>query len=174
MSLVIRDSVEEDMRSVQRIYEYYVLHSLVSMEEGPPSIAEIAGRRAEVLNRGLPYLAAEIDGAVVGYSYVTPYRSRSAYRFTVENSVYVQEGLSGRGIGRALLSALLVACRKNAIRQMIAVIAGKDNVPSIHLHGSLGFRRVGMLLDVGFQLGQSVDIQIMQKNLAAEDTSVGA
>ena len=162
------------MPIVQRIYEYYVLHSLISMEEEPPSIAEIIRRRAEVLNRGLPYLAAEMDGAVVGYTYATPYRSRSAYRFTVENSVYVQEGLSGRGIGRALLSALLSACRKKAIRQMIAMIAGNDNIPSIHLHRRLGFCRVGTLVDVGFKFGQSVDIQIMQKNLAAEDVPVDA
>jgi L-amino acid N-acyltransferase YncA len=173
MGVVVRDSVEADLRIVQQIYEHYVLHTLISMEEEPPSIAEIARRRADAVNRGLPYLAAETDGAVVGYAYATPYRSRSAYRCTVENSVYVQEGLSGRGIGRALVLALLAACRKLAIRQMIAVIAGGDNAPSTRLHKSLGFRHVGTLFDVGFKFGQSVDTLIMQKDLTAEEIYAG-
>src|SRR5262249_221035 len=121
MSCVVRDSRGEDVAAVQAIYAHHVLHGTASFEEGPPPIARMGCRRAAVLGPGLPYLVAERDGRVVGYSYATPYRTRSAYRFTLENSVYVEHGLVGGGIGRALLAALIARCEQGDWRQMIAV-----------------------------------------------------
>src|SRR5690606_7381731 len=133
MELRVRDATDGDLTAIQEIYAAHVLHGFASFEEEPPSVAELARRRAQVLELGLPYLAAEADGAVVGYSYATLYRTRSAYRHTIENSVYVRSGLAGRGVGRALLSALIARCEAGPWRQMIAVIGDSGNVASIEL-----------------------------------------
>ena len=146
---------------------HHVLHGLGSFEEKPPSVAELKRRRADALGRGLPYLVAEIDRTLAGYSYATLYRSRSAYRYTLEDSVYVDETMSRRGIGRALLSALIARCDRGRWRQMIAVIGDSDNVASIALHEHLGFRRVGTFRAVGFKLGRWVDTVLMQRELGA-------
>src|SRR5262249_4683035 len=138
-NLKIRESGEGDMDAVARIYAHHVLHGLASFEEEPPTVAELTRRRADVLGRKLPYLVAESDGAVVGYSYASPYRARSAYRFTLEDSVYVDKEAVGRGIGRALLSATIARCEQGGWRQMIAVIGDSANHPSIELHRRLGF-----------------------------------
>ena len=103
--IIVRNSTHTDMSAVQRIYAYHVLHGLGSFEEEPPSLAELRRRRDDVIEHGLPYVVADIDRAVVGYSYATLYRYRSAYRYTVEDSVYVDQGVNGKGVGRALLSA---------------------------------------------------------------------
>jgi phosphinothricin acetyltransferase len=166
MEFIIRNSSEADIEDVWRIYSHYVLHSLVTMEESPPSIAELLGRRGTVLECGLPYLVAELHGSIVGYSYAMPYRSRSAYRFTVENSVYVRQDFSGQGIGQALLSALISRCGRSGFLQMIAIIAGNENIPSIRLHAKMGFQVVGTLNNVGLKFGKFVDTVIMQRGLA--------
>ena len=127
------------MSAVRRIYPHHVLHGLGSFEEKLPLVAELQRRRGDVLGHGLPYLVAEIDGAVAGYSYATPYRSRSAYRSTLEDSVYVDETMNRRGVGRALLSALIARCDNGRWRQMIAVIGDSNNIALIALHESLGF-----------------------------------
>jgi L-amino acid N-acyltransferase YncA len=163
--VVVRDSSEADMEAVRQIYCHYVVHTLVSMEEEAPSIEELARRRENVLACGLPYLVAEIGNDIVGYSYAVPYRSRSAYRFTIENSVYVKNGLSKRGIGQALLSALIARCQRSGFLRMIAVIAGNDNIASIRLHEKMEFQTRGTLYGVGFKLGQYVDTVMMQRNL---------
>ncbi len=142
-------------------------HGSASFEEEPPSAEELARRRADVLGRGLPYLVAEIDGEVVGYAYASPYRARSAYRFSIENSVYVDHRRHRRGIGRALLAALIERCERGARRQMIAVIGDSANVSSIALHEQLGFRMVGTLRSVGFKFGRWVDTVLMQRELGA-------
>lgn len=165
--IVVRDSIDADMAAVQRIYAYYVLHGLGSFEEKPPPVAELQRRRKDVLSRGLPYLVAEIDGAVVGYSYVAVFRSRSAYRYTVEDSVYVDEAFGRSGVGRALLSALIARCEASGWRQMIAVIGDSANTASIGLHESLGFRHVGTLQAVGFKFDRWVDSVLMQRELGA-------
>jgi L-amino acid N-acyltransferase YncA len=167
--ILVRDSMNADMSAVQRIYAYYVLHGLGSFEEEPPSVVELRRRRDDVLGRGLPYLVAEIDGAVVGYSYAALYRDRSAYRYTVENSVYVDGDASRRGVGRALLSAVIARCEIGRWRQMIAVIGDSNNVASIALHESLRFRLVGTLRAVGFKHGRWVDSVLMQRELGAGD-----
>src|SRR4051812_20734574 len=120
-SILVRDAHETDLDAVQQIYAPYVLTGLASFEETPPTREDLAARYEAVLQAGLPYLVAEVDEEVVGYAYATTYRPRPAYRYTVENSVYVAEGLHGRGIGRALLSVLIERCEAGNWRQMIAV-----------------------------------------------------
>jgi L-amino acid N-acyltransferase YncA len=165
----IRDARELDLAAVQSIYRHYVLHSAATFEEEPPSLDELLHRRSEVLRRGLPYLIAEVNGEVVGYSYATPYRSRPCYRFTVENSVYVDHRLTGQGIGRALLAELIARCEKGQWRQMVAVIGDSNNIASIKLHGSLGFHAVGTLAAVGYKFGRWIDTVLMQRALGADD-----
>jgi L-amino acid N-acyltransferase YncA len=165
--IVVRDTTEADMPEVQAIYAEQVLHGLATFEEMPPPVEELVRRRADVLSLGLPYLAAELDGRLVGYSYATLYRPRAAYRHTIEDSVYVADGLRGRRIGAALLSTLIQRCEAGPWRQMIAVIGNSANTGSIELHRSLGFRPVGTLRDVGFKLGRWVDTVLMQRPLGA-------
>jgi L-amino acid N-acyltransferase YncA len=167
--MVIRDSTLEDMRAVAGIYGYHVLNGLASFEEEAPSADEVGRRRVEVLGRGLPYLVAEVDGSVVGYSYASPYRARHAYRYTIENSVYVQDGMGGRGIGSALLDELIARCSVGLWRQMVAIIGDSGNVASLRLHQRAGFRVIGIFTAVGFKLGRWVDSVLMQRELGAGD-----
>ena len=171
LDCTIRDSDKSDIARVQRIYAFHVLHGLASFEEQPPAMDELNRRRAEVLGRGLPYVVADMNGEVVGYSYAAPYRSRPAYRFTVENSVYVDHRLTGRGVGNHLLSALIGRCVDAGCRQMVAVIGDSANAASIALHSRHGFRHVGTLHSVGFKFGRWVDSVLMQRALAADLTS---
>ena len=168
--IIVRDAAEHDISEVQRIYAFEVLHGLATFEEVPPSSEQLLSRRAGVLKLGLPYLVAEIDGRVVGYSYATEYRARPAYRHTVEDSVYVADGLHGRGIGTRLLEALIARCEQGPWRQMLAVIGHSGNAGSIALHRRLGFRNIGTLRSVGFKFGRWVDTVIMQRDLGAGDS----
>jgi L-amino acid N-acyltransferase YncA len=161
----IRDATENDIPAVAEIYGHHVLHGLASFEEQAPDAAEMLLRYGAVRKGGFPYLVAEVDGMVVGYSYATAYRTRSAYRHTLEDSVYVREGYGGRGIGLALLAALMERCRAGPWRQMIAVIGDSANAPSINLHRRLGFRVVGTLEAVGFKFGRWVDSVLMQREI---------
>lgn len=163
--IVVRDANEGDVTAVQRIYAHHVLHGLATFEEIPPPLQEIMARRVSVLAAGLPYFVAEQGGEVVGYSYATGFRARSAYRHTIEDSVYVAAGLVGKGIGTALLEALLCRCEVGPWRQMIAVIGDSGNVASITLHERLGFRRVGLLPATGYKFGRWVDSVLMQREL---------
>ena len=167
MMCIVRDSRVADMAQVEAIYAHHVRHGAASFEEDPPPLSEMERRRADVLGRGLPYLVAEREGRVVGYSYATPYRTRVAYRFTIENSVYVEHELGGAGIGRALLAALVARCEAGEWRQMIAVIGDSQNAASIGLHAKLGFRPIGTLRAVGFKFGRWVDSVLMQRELEA-------
>jgi L-amino acid N-acyltransferase YncA len=153
------------MAQVQAIYAHHVLHGAASFDEEPPPLAEMQRRRADVLGRGMPYLVAEIDGRVAGYSYASPYRARPAYRFTLENSVYVDPARPRAGTGRALLAALIARCEAGEWQQMIAVIGDSANAPSIGLHAALGFRRIGTLHAVGFKFGRWIDSVLMQRAL---------
>ena len=163
--VVIRPSLEDDVAQIAAIYGYHVLHGLASFEEVPPDVDELASRRRDILARGLPHLVAERSGRVLGYCYAGPYRTRSAYRFTVEDSIYVDEAEVGRGLGRALLATLLDRCGELGYRQMVAVIGGSETWPSIRLHTALGFTQVGLLPAVGFKFGSWVDIVLMQRAL---------
>src|SRR5262245_47553016 len=154
---LVRPSTGADLGAVQAIYAHHVLHGAASFEEVPPAVGEIERRRAEVAAAGLPYLVAELGGQVVGYAYASRYRPRSAYRFTIEDSVYVSPAHPRRGVGRALLQALLAACERGPWRQMIAIIGDSGNTPSIELHRALGFALTGTLRAVGFKHGRWVD-----------------
>jgi len=167
--LTIRESTAGDVPVLQRIYAHHVLQGLASFEEEPPPEDELARRRADVLARGLPHLVAEIRGRVVGYSYASPYRARSAYRYTLENSVYVDADMTGCGIGPRLLDTLIARCEAGPWRQMIAVIGDSANLPSIRLHERAGFQRVGLLRSVGFKFGRWVDSVLMQRDLGPGD-----
>jgi len=168
--IVVRPSREGDVAQIAAIYGYHVLHGLASFEEVPPDIDEFASRRRDILALGLPYLVAERSGSVIGYCYAGPYRTRSAYRFTVEDSIYVDEAEVGRGLGRALLATLLDRCGELGYRQMVAVIGGSETWPSIRLHAALGFTQVGLLPAVGFKFGSWVDIVLMQRALGPDGT----
>jgi L-amino acid N-acyltransferase YncA len=171
---VLREAVEADMVAVQVIYAHHVSYGLASFEEVPPSVEELIARRNAVVAAGLPYLIAERQGNIVGYSYATAYRARTAYRFTVEDSVYVAEGFAGQGIGTALLQALVSRCEAGSWRQMVAIIGDSANAASIGLHRRLGFRPVGTLYSVGFKYGRWVDSVIMQRALGAGDGALPA
>jgi L-amino acid N-acyltransferase YncA len=167
----IRSSNDGDIAAIAAIYRHHVLHGLASFEDVPPEPYEVARRRSDILARGLPYLVAERSGRVLGYCYAAPYRPRSAYRFTLEDSIYLDEAERGRGLGRALLATLLDRCTELGYRQMVAVIGGSDTWPSIRLHATLGFTRIGVLPAVGFKFGSWVDIVLMQRALGCGATT---
>ena len=162
---VIRPSRDGDLAAIAAIYRHHVLHGVASFEEIPPELDELAGRRQDVLAQGLPYLVAERSGRLLGYCYASPYRTRSAYRFTLEDSIYIDAAEVGRGIGRRLLSMLIDGCTELGYRQMVAVIGGSDQWPSIRVHEALGFTRAGRLPAVGFKFGGWIDIVLMQRPL---------
>ena len=170
-AIFVRDASDADMHAVTKIYATHVLHGLASFEEIPPSLEDMQSRRASVLQLGLPYLVAVMDGRVVGYSYATFYRTRPAYRYTVEDSVYVEDGLNGRGIGTLLLAELIARCERGPWRQMLAVIGDSANAGSIALHRRMGFTPAGNLTSVGFKFGRWVDSVFMQRALGGGDST---
>lgn len=167
----IRGSRDADMAAVQRIYAHHVLNGFGSFEETPPDLAEIMRRRAAHLARSLPYLVAESGGRVLGYAYAAPFLPRSAYRFTVENSIYVDPVATGRGIGRRLLGELIRQCTALGYRQMVAVIGDSRNASSIKLHEALGFTLAGRLRSVGRKRGRWLDSVMMQLTLGEGDST---
>lgn len=171
MRPVIRESVEADIAEIQEIYACHVRTGLASFEETPPDVDEMRARRQTVLDRGLPYLVAELGGRVIGYSYASSYRARPAYRYTLENTVYVADSFGGRGVGSALLEALIARCEAGPWRQMIAVIGDSANHGSIRLHRRCGFREIGLLDGVGYKLGRWVDSVMMQRPLGPGSTA---
>lgn len=173
---IIRASREDDVAAIAAIYGYHVLHGVASFEDAPPAVEEIARRRGEIVTRGLPYLVAERAsgtdrGRVIGYCYAGLFRPRSAYRFTLEDSIYLDAAEVGRGIGRALLVPLLARCTELGYRQMVAVIGGRETIPSIRLHEALGFTHAGVLPAVGFKFNRWIDIVLMQRALGPGATS---
>jgi L-amino acid N-acyltransferase YncA len=151
-----------------------VLNGLASYEELPPDVDEMRRRFDDVTAKGLPYLVAERNGGVAGYGYCTLFRTRSAYRFTLEDSIYIRNGLLGKGIGKALLSVLIERCTELGYRQMVAVIGDSGNAGSIGLHASLGFLRAGLLRSSGFKFGRWVDTVTMQRPLGPGDGTLPA
>jgi len=163
--IVVRAASEADMAAVRAIYIHYVLHSLATFEESPPTLDEMAARRRASADVNLPYLVAEAPTGILGFAYAAPYRPRPAYRFSVEDSVYVADGFGGQGIGSALLGELIVRCEQGPSRQMIAVVGDSANTGSIALHRRFGFELAGTLRSVGFKHGRWVDTPIMQRAL---------
>lgn len=168
---LVRPAGDADLPAVQAIYAHHVLRGVATFEEMPPDTAELHRRWAAVTGHGLPWLVAERAEEVVGYAYATPYRPRAAYRFTVEDSVYLAPAHAGRGLGRALLGGVIAACAAGPWRQMVAVIGDSGNAASIGLHARLGFRRAGLLSAVGFKHGRWVDTVLMQRALGEGDGS---
>lgn len=161
----IRAASEADLAQIQEIYAHHVLSSTATFEEIPPSVQEMGQRLHKVQAEGLPWLVAELDDRILGYCYAAPYRPRPAYRYTIEDSIYLADGESGKGIGQDLLTALLEYCEAGPWRQMIAVIAGTQNQSSIALHRKLGFAHVGTQPDTGYKFGQWIDVVFMQRAL---------
>ena len=173
-AVTVRPATAADLPTVQAIYAHHVTHGLASFEERAPDLAEITERYRAALDRGDPYLAADLEGAVVGFAYVAPYRPRPAYRFVRESSVYVAPGRERLGIGKALLAALIGACTQAGTRRLIAVIGDSGNRASIGLHECLGFRRAGVLPSVGFKFGRWVDSVLLERPLGEGDTTLPA
>jgi len=166
---VIRDSRDEDVAAIQSIYAHHVLHGTGSFELDPPSTDEMRARREAVLQAGFAYLVAEADGRVLGYAYANLFRTRPAYRFTVEDSVYVADTARGTGVGRRLLVALIARCELAGSRQMLAVIGDSFNTASIALHARCGFRFAGTMRATGWKHGRWLDTVVMQKELGDAD-----
>lgn len=156
---------------MQAIYAHHVLNGLASFEEAAPPLEELRRRHDEVVSRGLPWLVADFGGAVAGYGYCAPYRARSAYRYALEDSVYVRQDMVGRGVGGALLAELIRRCEALGYRQVVAVIGDSANLASINLHAAFGFLRVGTLRSVGFKFGRWADSVLMQRPLGPGDAT---
>jgi phosphinothricin acetyltransferase len=167
--MLVRLAAPHDLPTIQSIYAYHVLHGLASFEEEAPPVEEMRRRYEDVARQGLPYLVAEEKGEVLGYGYCTLYRTRSAYRHTLEDSIYVKEGKQGKGIGKAVLAELIQRCTTLNYRQIIAVIGDSANVASIAVHASLGFVRTGSLRSSGYKFGRWVDTVFMQLPLGEGD-----
>ena len=158
----LRDAAPDDMDAVARIYAHYVETTVYTFEEVPPTADEMRGRLGQLRQNGLPWRVAEAAGAVVGYAYAAPFRARSAYRYTLENSVYIDKAQARRGLGLALMRDVIRLSAAAGYRQMMAVIGDSANEASIRLHTRLGFRMIGQEAAVGFKFGRWVDVVQMQ------------
>jgi L-amino acid N-acyltransferase YncA len=166
-----RPATAADLDAIHAIYAHHVLNGLASFEEVPPAPEEMRRRFDDIVGRGLPFLAVELEGEVAGYGYCAPYRARSAYRYALEDSVYVRADRVGRGAGRAIVAELIGRSAGLGYRQLVAVIGDSANTASIALHASQGFLRVGTLRSVGFKFGRWVDSVIMQRPLGQGDAT---
>jgi L-amino acid N-acyltransferase YncA len=163
--IAIRPASLADIPAITRIYAHAVLQGTATFEIDPPDEAEMTRRMKALLDGGFPYIVAENGGTLAGYAYAGPYRARPAYRFTVEDSIYVDPNTHRRGLGRALLTRLIEEAERRGFRQMIAVIGDSANAPSIEAHRALGFRMVGNFESVGFKFGRWLDSVLMQRDL---------
>jgi L-amino acid N-acyltransferase YncA len=167
---IIRPSRDDDLSAITAIYAHHVLHGTGTFELDPPSLADMAARRVEVLARGLPYLVAEQQGQVLGFAYCNWFRPRPAYRFAAEDSIYLAPDACGHGAGRALLAELAGVAERAGMRKLIAVIGDSANAPSIGLHRACGFTPAGVLKSSGWKFGKWLDTVLMEKPLGAADT----
>jgi phosphinothricin acetyltransferase len=168
----IRPATPDDVAAITRIYAHAVLRGTASFELEPPDEAEIRRRLTALLDGGYPYLAYESAGRVLGYAYAGPYRPRRAYRFSLEDSIYIAPDQQGRGIGRALMTRLLAEAEARGFRQMIAVIGDSQQAASIALHRAAGFHHIGTLEAVGFKFGRWLDTVLMQRALGPGATAL--
>ncbi len=168
----IRSARDADVPEIQAIYAHHVLHGTGTFEEEPPSVEEMTVRFHDVVDHGFVWLVATGATGILGYGYYPPFRERSAYRYTVEDSIYVREDVRGQGVGKALVARLIELATAAGLRQMIAVIGDSDNVSSIGVHASLGFHLVGTMKSTGIKFGQWVDVVTMQRPLGKGDTNL--
>lgn len=177
-ALLIRPSTAADLPAVTAIYAEAVLHGTGTFELDPPDEAEMARRRDDVLSKGLPWLVAQdrgdADGRVLGYAYANHFRPRKAYRFCLEDSIYLHPEARGRGAGKLLLAELLTRCEALGARQMLAVIGDAANAGSIGVHAALGFSHTGVLKASGWKFGRWLDVVLMQRALGTGDTTPAA
>jgi L-amino acid N-acyltransferase YncA len=169
-NLPIRPAAWHDIPAITRIYDHAVRHGTASFELEPPDEIEMGRRMGDLMGRGYPYLVAEFDGGLAGYAYAGPYRTRPAYRWSVEDSIYIAPQMQRRGVGRALLDHLIAESEACGFRQMIAVIGDSAQTASIALHEAAGFRLVGTLASVGFKHERWLDSVLMQRALASSAT----
>lgn len=169
MDATLRTVTHADLAQITAIYAHHVLHGLASFELEPPEETEMRRRFDAIAAGGYPYFVAEAGGRVLGYAYAGPYRTRPAYRHSVEDSIYVAPDAVGRGLGKRLLLALIDACERRGLRQMLAVIGDSANTASIELHRACGFAQVGLLPSIGFKFGRWVDSVLMQRALGEGD-----
>ena len=172
MQAAIRPATPDDAGAIAAIYAHHVLHGTATFEELPPDAGELARRQAEIVGRGLPYLVAEAEGRLLGYAYAGPLRPRSAYRFSLEVSIYLDPAATGQGLGRRLLDRLIVDCTAAGARQMVAVIGDSGNAASIALHARAGFVHAGLLRSVGLKFGRWLDTVQMQRPLGDGDATL--
>jgi len=170
-SVSIRPAAPADVPVITRIYAHSVRTSTATFELEPPDEAEMARRMQALFDGGYPYIAAEIGGAMAGYAYAGSYRPRPAYRFSVEDSIYVDPDSQRRGVGRVLLEHLIAECERRGFRQMIAVIGDSAQTPSIELHRALGFRMIGNIENVGYKFDRWLDSVLMQRPLGPGATT---
>ncbi len=176
-ALLIRPSTVEDIRAITAIYAWEVGHATGTFELEAPDAREMARRRDAVLASGLPWLVAERGGVVAGFAYAGEFRARRAYRYCLEDSIYIAAQARGQGVGRVLLAELLARCEALGARQMLAVIGDSANLGSVAVHRALGFEPVGVMKSVGWKLDRWLDVVMMQKQLgegaatAAGDTA---
>jgi L-amino acid N-acyltransferase YncA len=163
--LIIRPSTEADLPGITGIYAHHVLHGTGTFETEPPSPADMAMRRADVLAKSLPYLVAEQGGQILGFAYCNWFKPRPAYRFSAEDSIYVAPDQAGRGVGRALMAELCAQAQRAGIRKLIAVIGDSGNLGSVGVHAAAGFTHVGVLKDCGWKFGRWLDVVLMEKPL---------
>jgi L-amino acid N-acyltransferase YncA len=168
---LIRPSRDEDLDAITRIYGHHVLHGTGTFETTPPSVADMTTRRADVLAKGLPWLVVEDGGEVLGFAYGNWFKPRPAYRFSVEDSIYMAPEAAGKGLGRALLAELLAALERAGVRKVMAVIGDSANAGSIGLHRALGFEPAGVISSCGWKFDRWLDIVLMQKPLGAGDST---
>ena len=169
--IIIRPATPADIAAITGIYADAVVNGTASFEIEPPDEAEMTRRQAALLNNGYPYLTAEIEGVVAGYAYAGPYRSRPAYKWSVEDSIYVAPQMHRKGIGGLLLARLVAESEQRGYRQMIAVIGDTAQIGSIAVHERAGFNYVGTLRSVGFKHGKWLDTVLMQRALGKGDTT---
>ncbi|MGC4394435.1 GNAT family N-acetyltransferase [Hydrogenophaga sp. T2] len=169
---LIRPSRDEDLAAITRIYAHHVLHGTGTFETTPPTEAEMAQRRADVLGKQLPWLVLEDDnGTVIGYAYGNWFKPRPAYRFSVEDSIYLAPEAAGRGLGRLLLAELIAVLERSGIRKVMAVIGDSANAGSVGVHRALGFSEIGVVRACGWKFGRWLDIVLMEKAIGAADTT---
>ena len=169
-ALLIRPSTPSDLPALTAIYAHAVLHGTGTFELDPPDDAEMARRRDDVLDKGLPWLVAQAGDQVLGYAYANHFRPRKAYRFCLEDSIYLHADARGQGVGRLLLAELVGRCEAAGARQMLAVIGDAANAGSIGVHAALGFEHTGVLKAAGWKFDRWLDVVLMQRALGGGDS----